>query len=101
MGLFGSATGVSIGIIAAYALPTILEGVFGGGGFGPPDGIGNTSMAPGGMGQGMGGISLNPVISPTYVGIAVGLSIVVTFLSSAYPAWKASKMNPVEALRYE
>ena len=101
MGLFGSATGVSIGIIAAYALPTILEGVFGGGGFGPPDGIGNTSMAPGGMGQGMGGISLNPVISPTYVSIAVGLSIVVTFLSSAYPAWKASKMNPVEALRYE
>jgi putative ABC transport system permease protein len=102
MGLFGSATGVSIGIIAAYVLPTILEGTFGGGGFSSSQEIGNVqNQSIGGMGQGIGSISFSPVISPTYVGIAVTLSILVTLLSSAYPAWKASKMNPVDALRYE
>lgn len=28
-------------------------------------------------------------------------AIVVSFIAAAYPAWKASRMNAVEALRYE
>ncbi len=69
------------------------------GGGTPGAGAGQT----GGMGQmGMGGMgSYSPIISSTYLGIAVAVSLAVALLSSVYPAWKASKMNPVDALRYE
>jgi lipoprotein-releasing system permease protein len=28
-------------------------------------------------------------------------AIVISFLATIYPSWQASKVNPVEALRYE
>jgi ABC-type lipoprotein release transport system permease subunit len=31
----------------------------------------------------------------------VGFSIIVSALSGMYPAWRASQLNPVEALRSE
>lgn len=33
--------------------------------------------------------------------MVAGAAMVVTFLASIYPAWKASKLDPVEAIRYE
>ena len=55
-------------------------------------------MSRSGMG---GGITLIPVITMTSVGLAVGVSILVGVLSSLYPAWKAARMSPIEAVRYE
>ncbi len=55
-------------------------------------------MGRSGMG---GGITLIPVITMTSVGLAVGVSILVGVLSSLYPAWKAARMSPIEAVRYE
>lgn len=103
LGLFGSLAGLGLGAVTAYALPIILSGAFSMGGV-----SGQTSGIPTGQNGGMGAMggmgimsSYTPVIGSTYLGISVGVSLVVALLSSIYPAWKASKMSPVDALRYE
>jgi putative ABC transport system permease protein len=50
----------------------------------------------------MGGSSrLTPIITLTSVVLAVTVSLIVGVLSSLYPAWKAARMSPIEAVRYE
>jgi lipoprotein-releasing system permease protein len=40
------------------------------------------------------------VHSSDVLGIAL-ISLVLAFLATLYPSWRASKVNPAEALRYE
>jgi putative ABC transport system permease protein len=35
------------------------------------------------------------------VGLALGVSLVTGLLSGFFPAWRAARMNPVDALRNE
>ncbi len=35
------------------------------------------------------------------VGVITGVSFVITLLATLYPSWRASRINPAEALRYE
>ncbi len=45
--------------------------------------------------------SLKTVVTPTVVLIAVSVSVAVGIFFGVFPARRASKLNPVEALRYE
>jgi len=72
----------------------ILLGVFGSQGI-------TGLLTAGPMAGGGSGMSLTPIISIGSIGLAVGVSLIVGVLSSLYPAWKAARMSPIEAVRYE
>jgi putative ABC transport system permease protein len=46
-------------------------------------------------------MTITPVFSPQWTIIAFVFAVVVCIIFGLYPARKASKLNPVEALRYE
>ncbi|MCI6548367.1 MAG: ABC transporter permease [Coriobacteriaceae bacterium] len=53
------------------------------------------------MSSEMGGLAVRPVISPTAVGLASGICVGIGVLFGFYPAWRASRLDPVESLRYQ
>lgn len=76
--------GAVIGIIAGYGLAVIVAQILGSGILG-----------------GSGSFTLTPVLTPTVLlgSLAFGIGVSVVF--ALYPAWRASKLKPVDALRYE
>lgn len=52
----------------------------------------------------MPGLSLHAdlfVLSPGGVATAMALTLVVGAIGGIHPAWRATRLSPVEALRYE
>ncbi len=47
------------------------------------------------------GLTLTPILTPLVILGALGFGIGVSIVFALYPAWRASKLKPVEALRYE
>lgn len=87
LGSFGSMIGIIVGSLIAYLIPLVLSG-----------GIGGLGIRTSGQNI---LTSYSPIINPTYIFISTAIAIIVTLVASAYPSWRAAKMNPVEALRYE
>ena len=80
IGLIGAVMGIVLGWILANVTASILgSGVFGGG----------------------GGFTITPLLTPEVLVGALGFGVGVSVIFALYPAWRASKLKPVEALRYE
>jgi len=77
----GGIIGIILGVFGSQAL-TLILGSF---------------MSMGGGSS----LQLVPIITITSVVLAITVSLIVGILSSLYPAWKAARMSPIEAVRYE
>lgn len=77
----GGIIGIILGVFGSQAL-TLILGSF-------------MSMGGGSSFQ------LVPIITITSVVLAIAVSLIVGVLSSLYPAWRAARMSPIEAVRYE
>jgi putative ABC transport system permease protein len=80
IGLIGAIVGIILGWALAEVTARILgSGIFGGG----------------------GGFQIVPLLTPEVILGALAFGIGVSVIFALYPAWRASKLKPVEALRYE
>ena len=48
-----------------------------------------------------GGMTLNAVVSPDIVILAISVSVFIGLISGIYPAMRAARLNPIDALHYE
>jgi putative ABC transport system permease protein len=75
--------GAVIGIISGWGLANVVALFLGRGGI-----IGSA-------------LTITPILTPEVLIGAFGFGIGVSVIFALYPAWRASKLKPVEALRYE
>ncbi|MGD0995115.1 MAG: ABC transporter permease [Candidatus Bathyarchaeia archaeon] len=79
IGLIGAFVGIALGWVLANVVAKVLaSGAFGGNGF-----------------------RVTPLLTPEVFLGALGFGVGVSVIFALYPAWRASKLKPVEALRYE
>jgi putative ABC transport system permease protein len=76
IGVFGATLGMVLGITGGYVLVA-------------------------GFAQGPESSGLTPVFLPTDLASVWGLSVGLSILAGGYPAWKASRLPPIVALRRE
>ena len=79
IGVIGALVGIALGWVLANVTARLLaSGAFGGNGF-----------------------RVTPLLTPEVFLGALGFGVGVSVIFALYPAWRASKLKPVEALRYE
>ncbi|WP_224361157.1 ABC transporter permease [Hyalangium versicolor] len=90
-------------VLGMFLLEAAVLGVVGGaGGVGLGAAIvgvlGAKGIAMENLGTG-GPVLLRPELDPPFVGMSFAVAVLGAVLAAAWPAWKASRLNPVDALR--
>lgn len=90
VGLVGTAAGAALGLLVCANMPSIgrlLSAITG---------------AAGGGGAEVDFITSMPVrVDPVEIAMIVGVSIALSLAAAAYPAWRSTRVEPVEGLRHE
>jgi putative ABC transport system permease protein len=100
IGLIGGAIGIAAGWGLAEVFARYGFSLIGGAGMGGANG-GGAGFGGGGVGAGGGRLSITPALTPTVFVGALVFSLTISIIFGVYPAWRASKLKPVDALRYE
>ena len=115
IGLIGGIIGIGLGAGGSYGLSAVLGGSrasstsTGSSGTTPTVAARGGSSGFGGAGGGAGGgfgggssttsLSFHPVFPISTIAYALLIAVVVSIAAGLYPAWRASKMEPIDALR--
>jgi lipoprotein-releasing system permease protein len=90
VGLVGTVVGTALGLLVCANMPAI--GAF----------LSSVTGATGGGGAEVDFITSMPVrVDPVEVATIIGVAILLSLAAAAYPAWRSTRIEPVEALRHE
>jgi lipoprotein-releasing system permease protein len=89
IGVVGTLTGFALGVLCASHIQEIRA-------------LSQELFGPGMISSGLAFFSQVPArIDPVEIGVVLALAFGLSFLATVYPSWRAARLDPVEALRYE